>query len=291
MYAGLKKNRNQIERNLDIPPDVKAEFFRLDAERTTYLNAHRSAIELARGWYHVSLLLSVTLHDMQENGMAAGGSVIRFDEMFGRGGNPGTIDAIFPTLPTEFRTDIQRIRSILFDAAQRAFGGARVSKSTLAITDRTDIERGVKIGAEPVPSCQHYDSKSDYNLGLLAYLMDPNVKIIQVLDAQGKIIARSILRLLEDQYGRPQLFLERIYASNRHRAIDEAIVRFVQRKSVAMGVHLYSHVSQGFEVADAEEEVVLSSHASRSPYVYTDAGGGRMRDGVYTIELPRRIIE
>jgi folate-dependent phosphoribosylglycinamide formyltransferase PurN len=117
----------------------------------------------------------------------------------------------------------------------------------------------------------------------LSYVLDPNVKIIQVEDDKGRFLARAVLRLLEDESGRPQLFIERIYSSSEHEAIYDSLYEFAQRKAEAMGVRLYSHTLENdFEIEDAEPEV-LESRGSRTGFVYSDAAGGIKYDGVFKI--------
>jgi hypothetical protein len=176
----------------------------------------------------------------------------------------------------------------LQEGFQNIFGKSRVSKAKLIVTDRVDFKTHLRIGEEPVPSCQSYKSSGHYSVGLLSYLADPSVKIIQVWGENDKIIARAALRLLEDEERKPQLFLERIYSVNNHHKIREAIAGFAKKKAEAIGCHLYTH-SREIEKDSAipgtiAEETELISRNSRSPYVYTDAGGGKMPRGKYAIQ-------
>ncbi|MFA5021325.1 MAG: hypothetical protein WC517_04700, partial [Patescibacteria group bacterium] len=147
------------------------------------------------------------------------------------------------------------------------------------------------IGEEPVPSCQSYDSGGENSHGLLSYLLDPNVKIIQVYNEEGKIIARSILRLLADENNEPQLFLERVYSLNAHHKINEAILELARRKARAMGVGLFSVDSTLFsEDSSTQPEIkALVSRSSRASHVYSDAGRGLAVGGRFKIRAARRL--
>jgi hypothetical protein len=136
----------------------------------------------------------------------------------------------------------------------------------------------------PVPSCQHFDSNLGLNAGLLSYIADPAVRILQLEDGEGRFLARAVVRLVSDEQGNPQLFLERIYSVNQHPEVKQEVLRAAQTKAKALGVNLYSHEAE-FDCAEQEvqEPVDLFSHGSRSPAIYSDAGGGLMPDGIFAI--------
>ena len=143
-----------------------------------------------------------------------------------------------------------------------------------------------------MPSCQSYQGKmSDYNKSMFSYVTDTNVRFVQIYNEQGKIISRSALRLLEDQDGNPQLFLERVYSINAHTKIDEAIVQFAKAKASKMGIGVFSREVHGETVSDNGDLLVKSLHskASRSPFVYTDAGGGTSPNGIYQIRVSNQL--
>ena len=109
----------------------------------------------------------------------------------------------------------------------------------------------------------------------------------------NEIIARSILRVLEDKNGDPQLFIERVYTDHVHHKIKEAMVNFAKKKAEQMGVGLYSHAAEDLvNLPDLLEGTPknLESKASRNAYVYTDAGGGKVRNGAYQIRGAVQIV-
>ncbi len=136
--------------------------------------------------------------------------------------------------------------------------------------------------------CQHYDGSS-LNYGLLSYISDPALKIGQIWDENENIIARSIFRLMEDEKQNPQLFMERVYSVNTHPKIKEAMIRFgVQKaKSLGIGIHTQEEEYRDLigERTAGEDKIVLYSKGSRSPYTYTDAGGGKVPNGIFKVEI------
>ncbi|GEM_PF-1802087 len=230
-------------------------------------------IELARikALQYLNGLKKISTHDLEEKILTIEEKKrIPFSEIL------KTVHIAFQEDFPYFVSDVTRIQSILSEGRQNIFSDNRVSKTKLFITDRVDFETYIRIGEKPVSSCQHYDSGS-YNRGLLSYLIDPNLKIIQVYDVNEKIIARAILRLVNTREGNPSLFAERIYSANSHPKIYEAIANYVEKKSQAMGIP-YA-LSEKSPVSEQ-----LFQTGSRSPFVYTDAGGGLMPNGIFQIE-------
>lgn len=198
------------------------------------------------------------------------------------------ISKVFETLKLAFHEnelftrDLDVLEKTIQDARTELFAGGRVAKSRLTLTDRIDGKTYFLIGEKPVPSCQSYQSTMGYCGGLLGSMRDPNVKFVQVYDEQGDIIARAAMRLLSDESDEPQLFLERVYSTNQHPKIAEAMTTFAQTKARDMGIALYG--SSDTPGADPRHTRTLSSHGSRSSYVYTDAGGGLRPDGIYEVK-------
>ena len=182
-----------------------------------------------------------------------------------------TIRRAFTKDNINFTHDVERIDQIIQNAREQMFGGKTVSKSNLSITDRVDLKAHALIGERPVNSCQHYDGDSNLNVGLLSYLTDPNVKIIQIYNEEGEIIARSIFRLMADKAGKPRLFMEGVYSVNPHEKIKEAMTNFAQTKAKKMGIKF------------CDDKETLYNSGSRCPFVYTDAGGGKMPQGKFTV--------
>ena len=95
------------------------------------------------------------------------------------------------------------------------------------------------MGTEVCNSCQRIDGKAIYNKCLLAYILDGKNKLIAVKDELGKILARSVLRLLMDEQSKsPVLFLERIYTCQNTEELSDLIREGALRKAKALGLPL-----------------------------------------------------
>ncbi len=164
----------------------------------------------------------------------------------------------------------------------------------MKVEDTADGLVTLKIGAEPLGSCQNFRN-GIMNEALLGYT-DPNTKILVLRNERGRPIGRAIFRLLEDDGGAPALHLDTVYSLDISDGARRAIYRHAKSKAEAMLVPVYvSTVSQD---EDGEKQEVrsieginfrqdarqrLQSHGSRAPYVYVDAAGGKKRAGQYTI--------
>lgn len=94
---------------------------------------------------------------------------------------------------------------------------------------------------------------------------------------------------MEDENQNPQLFMERVYSVNTHPKIKEAMIKFGIQKAKSMGIGVFTQEEEYKELIEDSmgnmDKVVLQSKGSRSPYVYTDAGGGKIPNGVFSIEI------
>ena len=202
-----------------------------------------------------------------------------------------SIEKVFGEEYPEFVQDLQRIKQFIEDVFGTIFGEEKASRHAMNISDKVDLGTYFRIGEEPVATCQSYRSSGSLNAGLLAYVTDPNVKIIHIHDEIGRLIARSALRLISDDNGDPQLFLEPIYSVNLHPKIEEAFVRFASQKAQDIGIGLYSSsVEMILEAANYEEYTTLQNHNSRHAAVYSDAGGGLMSNGKFRINSAFRVV-
>ncbi len=267
-----------------LTPEEEAEYKKLQVKIADYRSENSESIDLAEANLYLSRLARLTIKELGDKALDIDGKSVNFPRVF------KVLEKTFARGNQDFYQDIRRLQGVLYDSFERIFGEARVSRSKLAINDRVNLKTYIRIGEEPVESCQNYNSSSRFNSGLLSYVTDPNVKIIQLFDEGGRIIARSILRVLGDEEGTPQLFLERVYSTNPHHKIGESIRKFAKAKAAKMGVGLYSHslegVTEGFWNEDLKR---LVSRNSRNSHVYTDAGGGLMKDGKYTINGAARL--
>ncbi|MBI4992165.1 MAG: hypothetical protein HZB99_03025 [Candidatus Harrisonbacteria bacterium] len=281
--AALREKTSKKKDSLTL--EEATEYRELQVKIADYRSENEEKISLAEANLYLAKLARVTVKELSNKSLDIEGRFVNFNRVF------KVLEGVFANSNPDFQQDIKRLQGQLYNSFEKIFGEQKVSKSKMSITDRLDLKTYIKIGQEPVESCQNYNSTSGLNGGLLSYITDPNVKIVQLYDEGGKIIARSVLRFLEDATGNPQLFLERIYSVNPHSKIGEAIREFAKRKAKGLGVSLYSHGLEGAEESFLEESsrASLFSHNSRSPYVYTDAGGGLVKNGNYVINGAVRI--
>ena len=130
-------------------------------------------------------------------------------------------------------------------------------------------------GTDVEGSCQRVDGTSNLNKCLLGYVMDGKIRLVAIKDSTGKIVARSIIRLLIDKKtGSPVLFFERIYPQVLDTKFAEALKQKALELSRELGLPIYQTGT------DAAEIVSLSS---RAPWEYVDASEGVHKNGIYTI--------
>ncbi len=180
----------------------------------------------------------------------------------------------------------EEIRNII-QTSRSALGG----KQNLVCTDSSDPKIWIEIGENPVASCQSYNSGS-YNECLVGYT-DPNTKILVLRNERGKVIARSIFRLLKTTDGNPALHIERVYSSTSSKGILRSIFTRAYQKANEMGVPLLIS-AQSQDAGGGEEEFEITngyiaeavdynliSESSRAPKVYVDSAGGVSYSGAY----------
>ena len=155
-----------------------------------------------------------------------------------------------------------------FDQLQGAVSRYRTvaeAVGRIEVSDVDEFQTTIEIGANPVGSCQHYQTGS-HKQGLLGYF-DANAKIIMVRNPGGGQIARAILRLASNQNGDPAMVLERTYSSQASGDIEAAVKAHAKAKANALGLNLYI---TGMD--SPTETITLAKIAG--PYAYSDAFGG-----------------
>ena len=155
---------------------------------------------------------------------------------------------IAETLDRLAATDGLRQSSETFDQLRGMLNSYAATTTTdigrIVVSDVDDYQTTIEIGANPVGSCQHYESGS-FNEGLLGYF-EPGVKIITVRNDNGGLIARAILRLAFDPDGSPAMVLEPTYTSQASNDIEGAVKDHAKAKAASMGIRLYgSRVGEG----------------------------------------------
>ncbi|MBI5077681.1 hypothetical protein HZB94_04860 [Candidatus Falkowbacteria bacterium] len=277
----LKALRLKSEAEGQLNAHEEAELSELRQRVDDYQAEFQEKIDRAKALLYLGRLSALSPDELASKALSIGRAKVPFREIF------KVLERTFSSQYPDFIQDLRRLRGALEEGFQKIFDKSRVSKTPLIITDQLDFKTYLEIGEKPVPSCQSYKSGGMYSEGLLSYLVDPNVRIIQVRTEGNQIIARAVLRLLEDEEQKPQLFVERIYSTNHHHKIREAIINFAKEKARKLNCRLFTHAYEldleAGTTEEAEQSQNLHSYASRAPYVYTDAGGGKMAEGKYII--------
>jgi hypothetical protein len=254
----------------------------LRTEQTEYLDANQDKLDEAKAQLYIHALRNISSEELENQSLYIGKTKVAFKQAF------KILEKVYSDSNPDFLQDIRRLQNSAAQGFEKIFGTSKISRSELTLTDQFDPMIYIRIGSEPVESCQNYDSTSDLNFGLLSYSMDPNVRIIQIFDEDQQIITRAALRLLADEDGNPQLFLERVYSTNSHHKINEAVINFAKEKAKKLKVNLYGHGERAKDLIK-KKRTKLQSSGSRAPYVYTDAGGGKRKNGVYKIQSAAKL--
>ena len=255
----------------------------LQMKITEYKDEYSNEFSMAEANLYLSHLRTITMDEFSSKKITIGKTSVPFSKVF------RALEQAYAQDHPEFYQDIRRIQTSFYEVHEKIFGKETVSRSKLSITDGIDASVYLQIGEIPVASCQSYRSRNYYNRGLLSYIADANVKIIQMYDSDNRLVARAAMRILENEDGSPQLFMERVYSVNSHQKISEAMAQFAKNKARKLNIGLFSHSLEGMEEEQDVLAADLHSRGSRSPYVYTDAGGGLKKNGIYTIRHAYKI--
>lgn len=154
----------------------------------------------------------------------------------------------------------------------------------------------LKVGVEPQETCQSWRN-GGFNECLLAYVADSNKKVLNVADGEGRIVARSIIKLtnqrnqddFESKTQRKTLLVEKPYSLLPNSEVYRAFVRVLLTK--AQGLEASITFGKGFDEATLQmfaEEAravgygmnegsldVFIPH-SLNKYEYSDTLGGKI---------------
>lgn len=108
----------------------------------------------------------------------------------------------------------------------------------LKVVDSSDPNHFLLMGTEVYGSCQDVGGDPKLNQALLPYMLDGKHRLFLVLDETGKIVARSVARLLVDENMRPVLFLERLYVADNNPKYAPMIEKLARKKAIEMQVPL-----------------------------------------------------
>ena len=146
------------------------------------------------------------------------------------------------------------------------------NKENLIATDTDDFGTTLAIGANPVGSCQHYET-GQYRLGLFSYF-DPAAKIVTIKGENGAFLSRAVLRLAEGIDKQPVLVLEPTYSSVASGDAANLVTEHAKTKAEKMGVDLYVQDTGSGLLSQMVLQQQVSMMATRSPAAYSDLFDG-----------------
>ncbi|MBD3245223.1 MAG: hypothetical protein GF335_04480 [Candidatus Moranbacteria bacterium] len=135
----------------------------------------------------------------------------------------------------EALTDIEQIFKIF-----------TLEEVNLATAIETDNEIDLlNVGVEPLETCQSW-RKGTHNYCLLAYVADSNKKLINVVDQNGKLIARSVIKLTDQRDDsdinnttrRKTILIEKPYTLSADDEVVKALAKMVFAKASAVDVSI-----------------------------------------------------
>ena len=128
--------------------------------------------------------------------------------------------------------------SDLEDAVKFMHSAAQPKDEAFKVIDTDDSNHFLLMGTEVLSSCQDVKGSASLNVGLLGYALDGKHRLALVCDPSGKILARSVLRLLMDAEGKPVLFQERMYVADANPAYPQLLRKMALKKADLLGVPL-----------------------------------------------------
>ena len=138
------------------------------------------------------------------------------------------------------------------------------------------------MGTEVNNSCQRIDGIPDLNKCLLSYILDGKNKVIIIKNSQGKIVARSVLRILWDEEQKsPVLFMERIYTKGKNSELPNLIRKGCEK--IAQDIKLPLVASKRDFPNGLPYKGQLSALGGPAPFEYVDALSGIQENGKFTI--------
>lgn len=104
-------------------------------------------------------------------------------------------------------------------------------------------------------SCQAADCYQ-YNLGMLNRMICGSKRMLIARNAEGKVLARAVLRLMTESRGTPVLTVSMMYG-DAHGTLQEHLLAYVCRRARAMGL---SAASTSFEQSDRTMALTSLGH-------------------------------
>ena len=172
--------------------------------------------------------------------------------------------------------------SDLEDAVKFMHSSGQPKAEAYRVIDTDDPNHFLLMGTEVLNSCQDVKGSASLNVGLLGYALDGKHRLALVCDPEGKILARSVLRLLLDSEGKPVIFQEKMYVADANPAYPQLLRQIALKKAGLLGVPLVVSPAD-FEKEQAKKyPLSIQAKAKRIPFEYVDALGG-LHSGPYII--------
>ncbi len=154
----------------------------------------------------------------------------------------------------------------------------------------------LRVGVEPQETCQSWRN-GGFNECLLAYVADSNKKVLNVADGEGRIVARSMIKLtnqrgendFESTTKRSTLLVERPYSLLPNKEVYRAFIRLLLTKAQGVGasitfgkgfdkstIELFTEEARTFGYATEETKLDVFIPQSLNKYEYSDTLGGKI---------------
>lgn len=154
----------------------------------------------------------------------------------------------------------------------------------------------LKVGVEPQETCQSWRS-GGFNECLLAYVADSNKKVLNVADSEGRVVARSIIKLTDQidegdvdlKTKRKTLLVERPYSLLPNVEVYRVFIRALLRRAQGLGasitfgrgfdadrLKLFAEEAQASGYAMNEKRLDVFIPLSLNKYEYSDTLGGKI---------------
>lgn len=154
---------------------------------------------------------------------------------------------------------------------------------TYQVIDTDDPNHFLLMGTDVENSCQRIDGSANLNKCLLSYFLDGKHRLSLVCDARGKILARSVLRLLIDARGQPVLFQEKMYMADTTPAYQQLLRKLALKKAANLGIPLVASKADFKKEKGRPYPYVLYAKEKPVPFEYVDALGN-IQAGPYFID-------
>lgn len=138
--------------------------------------------------------------------------------------------------------------------------------------ETSDPNHFLLMGTEVRGSCQSVDGSPDLNKCLVGTMLDGKYRLLLILDSSGKILARSLIRLMRDHKKKPILFIETPYTANSRYEYENALLAIAKQKAKVLDLPLVFDAKHFPGVNGAKSFTSnLSVKDSGLPFEYVDA--------------------